>query len=93
MWTTFHSLQDLVLAKHAGTDVVLIDRSYYDAVFWAEFMKKNNLCSSSEYNAMSSILKSCDNLCLKPDFIFLPKISYLILFFPWKYYPFIVFSF
>ena len=75
MWTTFHSLQDLVLAKHAGTDVVLIDRSYYDAVFWAEFMKKNNLCSSSEYDAMSSILRSCDNLCLKPDFIFLLNCS------------------
>jgi thymidylate kinase len=71
-WTTFHCLQDLVSAKYAGTDVVLVDRSYYDAVFWMEYMKKNDMCSSGEYHAMSSVLtKAGDVFGLKPDLIFM----------------------
>ena len=71
-WTTFHCLQDLVSAKYAGTDVVLIDRSYYDAVFWMDYMKKADMCTPSEYYAMSSILsKAGDVFGLKPDLIFM----------------------
>ena len=71
-WTTFKALQDLVAAKHMDVDIVLMDRSYWDACFWIEYMHTHNMCLTSEYTTMSTILTNIkESLGLQPDYLFL----------------------
>ena len=71
-WTTFKALQDLVAAKHMDVDIVLMDRSYWDACLWTEYMHTHNMCLTSEYHAMSSILINAkESFGLQPDHLFL----------------------
>ena len=71
-WTTFKALQDLVTAKHMDADIVLMDRSYWDARLWIEYMNTHNMCLPSEYNAMSTILNyAVDSFGFQPDYLFL----------------------
>ena len=71
-WTTFEAFQNQLVAKYTDADVVILDRGYYDAILWLEYMDKNKWCTAPYLHATSTLLtKAGDNLKLKPDCLFL----------------------
>lgn len=75
-WITFGQFQSMIQAKYAHTEVVLLDRGYFDAIFWAKFMQSQGTSTGKQSQGMLNILlQSYKNLELYPDALFLIDVS------------------
>ena len=76
VWITFSQLRSLAYAKYSNANIVLLDRGYYDALFWADFLKFQNICSSEESESLKRILMEANyNLGLRSDYLILIDVS------------------
>lgn len=75
-WITFGQLQSLLEIPYAKEDVILLDRGYYDALFWAKFLYSQSLCSKEQSDSLLRILHEMnDNFNLLPDYLFVIDVS------------------
>lgn len=75
-WITLGQLQSLIEAKHSSSDIILLDRGFYDALFWADFLKIQNVCSEEESSTLVKYLSETVNqFHLKPDYLFAFDVS------------------
>ena len=76
VWITFGQLQSLVHAYHSPADVVLLDRGFFDAMFWAHFMSSQGTSTLNQSAGIINILNSLyTNLNFYPDYLFLIDVS------------------
>lgn len=76
MWITHGQLQSLIETKFSNADVILIDRGFYDSMFWAEFLRVQNVCSDEDSKSLMKILNEMDKqFDLTPDHLFVIDVS------------------
>lgn len=76
MWITHGQLQSLIETKFSNADVILIDRGFYDSMFWAEFLRVQNVCSDEDSKSLIKILNEMDKqFDLTPDHLFVIDVS------------------
>lgn len=77
VWITFGQLQSLLEIPYLKDyDIVFLDRGFYDAVFWANFLYVQNVCSKEQSDSLLNILeKTNDSFNLKPDVLFVVNVS------------------
>ena len=77
VWITFGQLQSLLEIQYLKDyDIVFLDRGFYDALFWANFLCAQNVCSKEQSDALLNILEKInDSFNLKPDFLFVVNVS------------------
>lgn len=76
MWITHGQLQSLIETKFSNADVILLNRGFYDSMFWAEFLRVQNVCSNEESESLLKILDEMDKqFDLKPDHLFVIDVS------------------
>ena len=77
VWITFGQLQSLLeILYDSEYDVILLDRGYYDALFWAHFLYTQNICSTEECDSLVRILSEMNNtFSLLPDYLFILDVS------------------
>lgn len=72
LWITFGQLQSLVEAYHSDADIVLLDRGFFDAMFWSSFMLEQNITTTNQSHGVNNILfQMYYNLDFHPDYLFL----------------------
>ena len=76
VWITFGQLQTLLECNYSDCDIILLDRGYYDALFWAKFLYLQKVCTQSESETIINILDMTNSsFKLKPDFLFVIDVS------------------
>jgi len=76
VWITHGQLQSLIETKHSTADVILLDRGFYDSMFWAEFLRVQNVCSDEDSSSLLKILDEMDKqFDLQPDYLFVIDVS------------------
>ncbi len=76
LWITNGQLQSLIEAKHSLADVVIFDRGFFDAKFWANLLVVQNVCSKNESKIITDFLDSLDELYkFQPDYLFYIDVS------------------
>lgn len=76
VWITHGQLQSLIETKFSEADIILLDRGFYDSIFWAEFLKVQHVCTFDESTSLLKILDEMDNqFHLKPDYLFVIDVS------------------
>ena len=76
VWITFGQLQSLLGIPYSQADIILFDRGYCDALFWANFLFKQNVCSKAESSSLLKILHEMNNsFCVFPDYLFVIDVS------------------
>ena len=76
VWITLGQLQSLLEAKYHDEDVIFLDRGYYDALFWAGFFCKQNICTFDESDSLIKMLNELDkHFSIKPDYLFVFDVS------------------
>lgn len=76
VWITHGQLQSLIETKFSNADVILIDRGFYDSMFWAEFLRVQNVCSDEDSKSLIKILDEMDKqFDLTPDHLFVIDVS------------------
>ena len=67
---------ELVPKEYSQADIILFDRGYCDALFWANFLFKQNVCSKAESSSLLKILHEMNNsFCVFPDYLFVIDVS------------------
>ena len=75
-WITFGQLQSLLEIPYSDQEIVLLDRGYCDALFWATFLYKQNACSREQSDSLLRILHEMnDQFNLLPDYLFVIDVS------------------
>lgn len=76
VWITLGQLQSLLETSYSTSDVIFLDRGFFDALFWADFLLSQGICSKEESNSLKRILGEMDNsFHLKPDVVFVFDVS------------------
>ena len=76
VWITLGQLQSLLESSYSTSDVIFLDRGFYDALFWADFLLVQGICSVEESESLKKILSEMDrSFNLKPDIVFLFDVS------------------
>ena len=76
VWIALGQLQSLIESANYSGDIVLLDRGYYDALFWADFLKNQGTCTEQQANYLKNIFYSFSNQFLfKPDYLFVIDVS------------------
>ena len=76
VWITHGQLQSLIETKFSDADVILLDRGFYDSMFWAKFLKVQNVCSYEDSESLLRIIDEMDKqFDLKPDYLFVIDVS------------------
>ena len=76
VWITHGQLQSLIETKFSTADIILLDRGFYDSVFWAEFLRVQNVCSDEDSSSLLKILNEMDKqFNLKPDYLYVVDVS------------------
>lgn len=76
VWITHGQLQSLIETKFSDADVILLDRGFYDSMFWAEFLRVQNVCSDEDSKSLLRVLNEMDKqFDLKPDYLFVIDVS------------------
>lgn len=76
VWITHGQLQSLIETKFSDADVILLDRGFYDSMFWAQFLRVQNVCSDEDSKSLLKILNEMDKqFDLKPDYLFVIDVS------------------
>ena len=69
-------LQSLIESVNYSVDIVLLDRGYYDALFWADFLQNQGTCTEQQANYLKNVFFSFDNqFSFKPDYLFVIDVS------------------
>lgn len=55
-WITFGQLQSLLEIPYSTEELILLDRGYCDALFWAKFLYKQDACSKEQSESLLRIL-------------------------------------
>lgn len=75
-WITFGQLQSLLEIPYSQQDIILLDRGYYDALFWAKFLYKQNVCSKKQSESLLRILDEMnESFNVIPDYLFIIDVS------------------
>ena len=75
-WITFGQLQSLLEIPYSKEDLILLDRGYCDALFWAKFLYKQDACSKEQSESLLRILHEMnDQFNLLPDYLFVIDVS------------------
>lgn len=75
-WITFGQLQSLLEVLYCTEQVVLLDRGFFDALFWAKFLNRQNVCSEEQSNSILRILHEMDDIFhFSPDYLFIIDVS------------------
>lgn len=76
VWITHGQLQSLIETKFSEADIILLDRGFYDSIFWAEFLKVQHVCTPEDSTSLLKILDEMDNqFHLKPNYLFVIDVS------------------
>ena len=76
VWITHGQLQSLIETKFSTAEVIFLDRGFYDAMFWAEFLRVQKVCSDEDSASLLKILEEMDKqFQLKPDYLFVVDVS------------------
>lgn len=76
VWITHGQLQSLIETKFSTSDIILLDRGFYDSMFWAEFLRVQNVCSNEDSKSLLKILEEMDKqFDLKPDYLYVIDVS------------------
>lgn len=77
VWITFGQLQSLLEIPYINNyDIILLDRGFFDAMFWANFLYVQNVCSKEQSDSLLKILEEMNhNFNLTPDFLFVINVS------------------
>ena len=75
-WITFGQLQSLLEIPYSTEELILLDRGYWDALFWAKFLYKQDACSKEQSESLLRILHEMnDQFNLLPDYLFVIDVS------------------
>lgn len=75
-WITFGQLQSLLEIPYSTEELILLDRGYCDALFWAKFLYKQDACSKEQSESLLRILHEMnDQFNLLPDYLFVIDVS------------------
>lgn len=76
VWITYGQLQSLIETKFSKADIILLDRGFYDSLFWADFLKVQHVCTPEDSTSLLKILNEMDTqFNLKPDYLFVIDVS------------------
>ena len=76
VWITLNQLQSLLESKYSTSDIIFLDRGYYDALFWAMFYQKQGFCSLREANFLINFIKDLNKtFSFAPDYLFVVDVS------------------
>ena len=77
VWITFGQLQSLLELPYLDNyDIVFLDRGYYDAIFWANFLCTQGVCSKEQSDSLLRILDEMNrNFNLLPNYLFVLDVS------------------
>lgn len=76
VWITFGQLQSLLEIPYSNSDIILLDRGYYDALFWADFLCTQNVCSKEKSMSLLKILHEMnEQFAILPDYLFVIDVS------------------
>lgn len=76
IWITLGQLQSLIETKYSTADVILLDRGYYDALFWASFLEIQEICSQKDCLSLINLLETLEHqFNFKPDHLFIIDVS------------------
>lgn len=76
VWITLGQLQTLLETKYSNSDFMFLDRGLFDAMFWAEFLQKQSVCTKEESEFMLRFLDDLNSqFDLTPDCLFVVDIS------------------
>jgi len=69
-------LQSLIETKFSDADIILFDRGFYDSIFWAEFLRVQNVCTEENSLSLLKVLEEMDKqFDLKPNHLFVIDVS------------------
>jgi thymidylate kinase len=75
-WITFGQLQSLIEIPYSNSQIILLDRGYCDALFWARFLRLQSACSQEQSDSLYGILKEMNTqFNLLPDWLFVIDVS------------------
>lgn len=76
MWITLGQMQSLIEIPFSDADVVLLDRGYCDALFWANFLKLEKACTEDQYQFLDKFLQDMNfKFNLYPDLLFVLDVN------------------
>ncbi len=76
MWITFGQLQSLLEIPYSTKQIILLDRGYCDALFWASFLYKQEVCSKEQSDSLKRILYEMnEQFDVFPDYLFVIDVS------------------
>ena len=76
LWITNGQIQSLIESMFSSADVILFDRGFIDAKFWAKFLQIQNVCSAEDSQFLSDFLDNLDNMYhFSPDYLFVIDVS------------------
>ena len=76
VWIAFGQFQSLLEIPYLDVDIVFLDRGFYDALFWADFLLKQNVCSKAESDSLKRFINDLDkNFGIRPDYLFVIDVS------------------
>ena len=76
LWIAQGQVKSLIEAKFSTADVILFDRGYFDALFWANFLVTQGVCSKEDSEMLKTFLYGLDSkYSFKPDFLFVVDVS------------------
>lgn len=76
VWITFGQLQSLLETTFSEADIILLDRGFYDALFWANSLLMEGVCTNQESETLKSLIHEMDvTFNLKPDVVFIVDVS------------------
>ena len=76
VWISFGQFQSLVHAYYSPADIVLLDRGFFDALFWAHFMHSQGTSTLEQSAGMINILNTIyASFDFYPDYLFMIDVS------------------
>lgn len=73
---TFGQLQSLIEIPYSDAQIILLDRGYFDALFWARFLMIQGVCSREQSDSLYRILQEMNtHFDLLPDWLFVIDVS------------------
>lgn len=75
-WITFGQLQSLIEIPYSDAQIILLDRGYFDALFWTRFLMIQGVCSRKQSDSLYGILQEMNtHFDLLPDWLFVIDVS------------------
>lgn len=76
IWIAASQIETLIEAKYSTADIVLLDRGYYDAIFWAEFFAAQGKVSKEDSSVIIDFFNNLNSQSnIKPDLLYIIDVS------------------